>query len=164
MSGCECHACAAGKMHCLPFPDTPLCASALGDLIHSDLLNVSHASLGGNRYILTFIDDHSRKLFVCLLQRKSDAFARFWEFHALLERQTECKLKVLCTDNSGEYVSHIFSTPGHSGERQCRHLHTSKTAAHTGPSVATSQSISGQARCHTSRTFMSLAATHTSSF
>jgi hypothetical protein len=67
LSGCKCHACAAGKMHRLPFPDSPLRASALGDLVHSDILDVSHASLGGNHYILTFIDDHSQKLFAYLV-------------------------------------------------------------------------------------------------
>jgi transposase InsO family protein len=161
-----------------------------------DILDVSHASLGGNHYIITFIDDHSRKLFVYLLQRKSDAFTRFQEFHALLERQTEGKLKVLHTDNGGEYISSTFSTylawhgihhewmtpytpqqnaraehinlsianaictmlidsslPWSLWGEAMETLHTSKIAAHTGPLVAMSQSVSGQPRCCTSRTF-----------
>ena len=78
------------------------------EIVHSDILTVSHPSLGGSKYILTFVDDHSRKLFVYFLRNKSDVFSKFKEFHVAVERQTSLKLKTLRTDNGGEYVSREF--------------------------------------------------------
>ena len=60
-------------------------------------------SNGGALYFVTFIDDHSRKLWVYALKTKDQVLEVFKQFQALVERQTGKKLKCIRTDNSGEY-------------------------------------------------------------
>jgi transposase InsO family protein len=64
--------------------------------------------LGGCEYYVTFIDDHSRKTWIYFLKTKSEVFKRFQEFKALVENQTRRKIKVLRSDNGGEYTSTEF--------------------------------------------------------
>ncbi|KAE8976384.1 Copia protein [Phytophthora rubi] len=66
-------------------------------------------SMGGARYVVTFIDDFSRFVYVYLLASKAQVFDRFREFKALAETQTGCKLKCVRSDNGGEYTSKRFN-------------------------------------------------------
>ncbi|GAU31479.1 hypothetical protein TSUD_386430 [Trifolium subterraneum] len=66
-------------------------------------------STGGNRYFVSFVDDHNRKLWTYLIKRKSEVFDVFKKFKAMAEKQSDHKLKVLKTDGGGEYVSNAFS-------------------------------------------------------
>ena len=66
-------------------------------------------SMEGAHYFVTFVDDHSRKLWVYLLKTKDEAFAAFKRFHAFVTTQTGKKLKCLRTDNGGEYTSAVFA-------------------------------------------------------
>ena len=51
------------------------------ELIHSDLCEFEGIlTCGGNRYIITFIDDFSKYTIVYLLKNKSDAFEKFQDF------------------------------------------------------------------------------------
>ena len=61
-----------------------------------------------NRYCVTFIDDYSRKTWIYFLKPKSEVFERFREFKTLVENQTGKKIRVLRTDNGGEYTSYEF--------------------------------------------------------
>jgi hypothetical protein len=65
-------------------------------------------SFGKAHYFLTFIDDYSKKTWVYFLQEKSEVFTCFFEFKALVEKQTGLKILTLCTDNMGEYRSNEF--------------------------------------------------------
>jgi 5'-3' exoribonuclease 2 len=66
---------------------------------------MSCVSLSGCEYYLTFIDDHSRKTWIYFLKVESEVFKRFQEFKALVENQTRKKIKVLWSENGGEYAS-----------------------------------------------------------
>ena len=59
---------------------------------------------------MTFIDDYSRKTWICFLKSKEsdEVLDRFCEFKALVENQSGKKIKVLCSDNGGEYTSGGF--------------------------------------------------------
>eukprot|EP00253_Pinus_taeda_P008584 PITA_08584 len=73
-------------------------------LIHSDICDpMSIRALSGGEYFITFIDDHSRKTWIYFLKTKDEVFDRFRDFKALIENMTRKKIKVLCSDNSGEY-------------------------------------------------------------
>ena len=61
-------------------------------------------SKGGALYFATFIDDHSRKIWVYPLKSKDQALDVFKQFQALSERQTGKKLKNFHIDNGGEYI------------------------------------------------------------
>lgn len=74
------------------------------DLVHTDVWGPSPvASLGGSRYYVTFIDDHSRKVWVYFLKHKSEVFNVFKVWKAMVETETDLKLKCLRSDNGGEY-------------------------------------------------------------
>ncbi|WVZ15791.1 hypothetical protein V8G54_013357 [Vigna mungo] len=73
------------------------------DLVHSDVCSTSEKSLGRAQYFVTFIDDHSRKLWVYPLKRKDEVLRIFKEFHTSVERETSKKLRYLRSDNDGEY-------------------------------------------------------------
>jgi hypothetical protein len=67
------------------------------------------ASLNGYLYYVFFIDDHSRKTWIYFLKTKDGVLARFQEFKARVENLTGMRIKVLRSDNGGEYTSRDFS-------------------------------------------------------
>ncbi|KAH9316607.1 hypothetical protein KI387_025234 [Taxus chinensis] len=79
------------------------------DLVHSDVSGpFPSPSFTRALYILTFIDEFSRYTWVYFLKLKSEVFEHFQNFKALAEKQVERSIKVLRTDNGGEYVSNRF--------------------------------------------------------
>ena len=74
------------------------------ELIHSDVCGpLKVRSFGGVLYFVTFIDDHSRKLWVHVLKSKDQVLDAFKEYQASVKRETRKKLKCICTNNGGEY-------------------------------------------------------------
>lgn len=69
---------------------------------------MSEESLRGNRYFNLLIDDHSKWSWVFFTKNKSEAFGKFQDFHAIVERQTGMKLKTLRSDQGGEFYSLEF--------------------------------------------------------
>lgn len=101
--------CKECKQTRLPFPKSTSRANNILDLIHSDLVGpMENKSFGGARYIFTFIDDHSRKIFTYFIKEKFEVLDKFIEFKAMVERETNKKIKVLRTDNGTEYVNFAF--------------------------------------------------------
>ena len=60
------------------------------------------------KYVLTFIDDFSRYCWVYFLKHKYKIFGLFKVFKALVENQSGRRLKILISDNGGEYVKYEF--------------------------------------------------------
>lgn len=109
-SSLACKGCIEGKQARQPFPKHGATrATKKLELVHSDVCGpMKTTSMGGARYFVTFIDDFSRKIWVCMLKCKSEVFGRFETWKALVEAQSDCKVKVLRSDNGGEYVSKAF--------------------------------------------------------
>ena len=61
--------------------------------------------MNGSRYLLTFIDDFSRYTWVFFLKKKSEVCEKFSELKALIENSYGIKIKILRSNNGGEYVS-----------------------------------------------------------
>eukprot|EP00253_Pinus_taeda_P007730 PITA_07730 len=59
-------------------------------------------------YYVSFIGDLSRNTWIYFLKKKLEVFHRFKKFKALAENQIEKKIKVLRTDNGGEFCSNEF--------------------------------------------------------
>ncbi|GKB62489.1 retrovirus-related pol polyprotein from transposon TNT 1-94, partial [Tanacetum coccineum] len=75
------------------------------DLVHSDVCGpMKTKTLGGCSYFVTFIYDHSRKVWVYTLKTKDQVLDVFKQFHALVERQTGKKIKCIRSDNGDEYI------------------------------------------------------------
>jgi transposase InsO family protein len=65
-------------------------------------------SLGGSSYYVIFIDEYSRKTWLYLLKTKDEVFSKFQEFKEKIENLKNKKIKMLRTDNGGEYTSKEF--------------------------------------------------------
>jgi transposase InsO family protein len=55
-----------------------------------------------------FIDDYSRKCWIYFLKAKSDTFDKFKEYKAFIEKKTRKHIRILRTDNGGEFESLQF--------------------------------------------------------
>ena len=78
-------------------------------IMHSKICGpMRTSSIGGCNYFLTFIGDYSKKTWVYFLKHKSETFSCFQQFKALVENQSEHRIKILRTSRGGEYVSNEF--------------------------------------------------------
>jgi len=105
-----CELCVYGKAALTPVP------SAGGvrvtwrlQLVHSDLGGpMSEPSRGGALYFGTFTDDFSLWTDVVFLHKKSDVLAEYKKWLTKAQLHTGNKIKVLRSDNGGEYMSSAF--------------------------------------------------------
>lgn len=103
-----CEHCVTSKQHRLAFGRSVARSKHILDLIHSDVWESSELSLGGARYLVSFIDDYSRRCWVYPIKKKSDVFSIFKEFKVLVELESGKRIKCLRTDNGGEYTDGEF--------------------------------------------------------
>lgn len=105
-----CENCLVGKQKRGSFPKkSSWRASRNLQLIHSDICGpITPASIGRKRYILTFIDDHSRKMWSYIIAEKSEAFGTFKDFKASVEKESGVAVCCLRTDRGGEFCSKEF--------------------------------------------------------
>jgi len=83
-----------GKHKRVKFNTSTHTTKGILDYVHSDLWGPSRkTSLGGACYMLTIIDDYSRKVWSYFLKHKSEAFLAFKEWKAMVEKQTKKKVK-----------------------------------------------------------------------
>jgi hypothetical protein len=74
------------------------------ELMHGDLCGpVTLATPGGRRDFLLLIDGLSRYMWVVVLDGKGEAADAIRRAQAATEAECGRKLRVLCTDNSGEF-------------------------------------------------------------
>jgi hypothetical protein len=72
------------------------------DLVHSDVCELLKVkTLGGALYFITFIDDHSRKVWAYTLRTKDQVLNVFKHFQAMAERETDRQLKCARSNNGG---------------------------------------------------------------
>ncbi len=118
-----CETCIGGKHHRSPFSSSTTQTTEILELVHSDVCGkIQEKSLGGGEYFLTFTDDRTRYTWVYILKTKDQVFDCFLKWKALVERQSKQKLKILRTDNGGEYTSNKFE--GYLREEGIRHERT----------------------------------------
>ena len=80
------------------------------ELIHSDVFGpIKQISIGGMRYMVTFIDDFSRYVWVYFVKEKSEAFTKFKVFNEKIKGELIMKSQCLRTDNGREYLSNEFT-------------------------------------------------------
>ena len=81
------------------------------DYIHYDLQGpYTVPSKGCASYMLTIIDDFSRKVWVFFLKKKSDVLATFKEWKIMIEKQTRKHVKCLHTNNDFKNCYDEFNT------------------------------------------------------
>lgn len=73
-----CAGCQYGKTHQLPYNESKFRSKKPLELIHSDVFGlVKQASISGMRYMVMFIDDYSRYVWIFFMKEKSDTFSKF---------------------------------------------------------------------------------------
>ena len=126
------------------------------DYIHSDLWGPSRVfSKGGARYMLTFIDDYSRKVWVYFLKQKSDVFLTFKQWKVLVEKQTGKHIKRLRTDNGLEFCGSEFNEFC-KNEGIARHHTVRMTPQQNGVAERMNRTLLERARCMISNAGLTL--------
>lgn len=101
-----CEKCLAGKQHRMPFENSVSRASKPLELVHADVCGpMETISLGGARYFLLLKDDFTSYRKVFFMKQKSEVVKYIQVFIDAAERETNCKMKVLRTDNGLEFVN-----------------------------------------------------------
>jgi transposase InsO family protein len=78
-------------------------------LVHIDLCgSFSIPSFFGSKYFVTFINDFSRKTWVYFLKKKLDVLFVFKTFKTKMEKQIGKFIKILKSNNGGEFISNQF--------------------------------------------------------
>ena len=85
-------------------------ATQVLQLIHADICGpITPISNSKKRYLLTFIDDFSRKTWIYFLTEKSEALSVFKKFKILVEKEADSLIRSLRTDRGGEFTSQDFT-------------------------------------------------------
>lgn len=101
----NCTVCCQGKQPRLPFP-TGTRATAVLEIVHADVCGpMETQSIGLSKYFLLLVDDYSRMSFVYFMRQKNEVYKYFREFKAMVEKQKNVQIKILRTDNGGEFCS-----------------------------------------------------------
>ena len=94
-----------------PFTGKGEQATELLSLIHTDVCGpMMVRAKGGYRYFIMFIDDLSRYGFVFLMRHQFESFEIFKRYHNEVEKQTKKSIKILRSDQDGEYLFGEFMT------------------------------------------------------
>jgi transposase InsO family protein len=105
-----CEACQLGKQARHPFPVQTIHVSSKPlEMIHSDMWTTKTESIGGCKYYVFFIDDHTRKVWVYFMKHKGEMFQHFLNFKAMVEKEKGVNIKCLRSNGGGEYFSNEFS-------------------------------------------------------
>ena len=132
-----CSDCPFGKHARLTFKYTEPLSLKIGDLIVSDVCGPFDSSFGGYRYFITWIDARSHYATIDFLKDKlySTIANSFKNYLYWLQNQKGTTIKVVRTNNGGEYIGHEFEdlcrihgithqttapyTPEHNGITEC---------------------------------------------
>jgi transposase InsO family protein len=106
-----CDTCITTKQRRQPFPmQAQYYAQKQLELIHDDLSRpVMPMTLGGRRYFLLLADDASRYMWAILLPSKDAIANAIKKVQAEAEKESGHKLRVLRTDNDGEFTVAEFA-------------------------------------------------------
>jgi len=79
------------------------------EMIHLDVWTTKIESIGGCKYYVNFIDDHTKKVWVYFMKHKGEVFQHFLNFKAMVEKEKGLSIKCLRSNGGGEYCSNEFS-------------------------------------------------------
>lgn len=148
LANAPCSICIQGKMKRKKFPKSASTrAKDLLEIIHSDVVGkISPSSLGGSSYFVTFTDDFSNYTTLYTMKTKSEVLEKFDEYRRMVETLHNKKIKILRSDNGGEFRSVNFDKylTMHGIRRQ---LSVPETPQQNGKSERLNQSLINTTRC-----------------
>jgi transposase InsO family protein len=105
-----CETCQLGKQARHPFlVQTTHVSSKPLEMTHLDVWTTKTESIGGCKYYMSFINDHTKKVWVYFMKHKGEVFQHFLNFKAMVEKEKGVNIKCLRFDRGGEYFSNEFS-------------------------------------------------------
>ena len=107
-----CGGCLQGKMTVTSFPkESKTKTNQPLQLVHSDVMGpMKTKTPGGSRFVLSFVDDFSGFVTVYFLKAKSEVASRFIEYKREMEQQCGLLIKIIRTDNGGEFKNKRFAS------------------------------------------------------
>ena len=85
------------------------CTEGTLNYVHTDVWEpIKTSSIGGNHYFVSLIDDYSRRYWRYTMKYKGEVLELFVEWKKNIEKSTGRKIKVLRSNNEGEYISDPF--------------------------------------------------------
>lgn len=135
------NSCNINKSTKLPFHQSIISSSVPLEVIYSDVWTSSVLSSDGFKYYVIFVDHYTKYIWLYPLSRKSDVHITFLNFKALVENYFSTSIKILFTDNGGEYlamrsflatcgITRLTTpphTPEHNSYSEGRHRHIVET-------------------------------------
>ena len=82
--------------------ETPKASDTI-EIIHSDIMGPVNKSINGYRFILVIIDEYSRKSWIFLLKRKSEAIDIVINTLKFLNNQNKNNIKIFKSDHGKEF-------------------------------------------------------------
>jgi hypothetical protein len=105
--GSICETCAIAKQSKMKFPANENEDKKTKGLVCSDIMGpVTPSTISGNSYAVTFIMMDTRFTKIYLMKKKDEMLNKFKEFQDDMKTQVGFKVKILRSDNGGEYRSH----------------------------------------------------------
>jgi transposase InsO family protein len=106
-----CDTCVLAKHRRRVFPkQSKYCTDKALELVHGDLCGpVKPVTPSGRRHFLLVVDDATRYMWIVLLTAKSEASNAIKHIQAAAEKECGRKLRVLRTDNGGEFTAAEFA-------------------------------------------------------
>jgi len=87
VSDFKCDICELAKSHRVPFPISMHKSPAPFMVIHFDVWEPAKTSLSGACWFVSFIDDHTRMNWVCLMKSKNEVSPLFQQFQKIITTQ-----------------------------------------------------------------------------
>ncbi|KAM2798566.1 hypothetical protein COP1_003513 [Malus domestica] len=120
----QCQDCILAKSHRTSYHLSLNKRSVPFELIHSDVWSpLPIATRHGIRWFVTFVDDCTRVTWLYTMKQKSDVGQIFQQFYRMIGNQFSLPIKVLRSDNGGEYLnfelSQFFAEHGILHETTC---------------------------------------------
>jgi hypothetical protein len=108
---CNCHTCLLQKGSRRPFKGSLVKrASVIGDVIHTDLAGPMPPIISGSKYVQSYIDGRIRLKYIYLLKKKLDSGGALRDFMVKFERDHDCLVKSVHTDNAVEFTGGDFNS------------------------------------------------------
>ncbi|XP_057526492.1 uncharacterized protein LOC130805723 [Amaranthus tricolor] len=103
----DCETCVLGKSHKHSYSPGFTRTDRPFELVHSDVWGPAPESNSqGYSYFVLFLDDCTRVSWIYFLKKKSEVFDVFVNFYNMILTQFHTRLKIIRSDNGGEYDSH----------------------------------------------------------
>jgi IS30 family transposase len=107
----NCHTCLLQKASRRPFKSSLVKrASVIGDIVHTYLVSPMPPTISGYKYVQSIINGRTRLKYIHLLKKNSDAGGALRDFIVKFEREHDCLVKSVNSDNAAEFTGGDFNS------------------------------------------------------